>query len=180
MHLIQKEFKLLGILKKYTLGKRMIIRKIIPKDNAQIAAIIRNSLLEFNAAKPGTVYFDETTDNLSEVFKTKRSAYFVIEIKGEIAGGGGFYPTEGLPENICELVKMYIAKKYRGKGWGNILLQKCIDEAKKQGYHKMYLESMPELVNAIAMYSKNDFNHIPAPLGNSGHSGCDVWMMRDL
>lgn len=158
----------------------MIIRKITPADNSQIANIIRNSLKEFNAAKPGTVYFDETTDNLSEVFKAKRSAYYVIEINHVIAGGGGFYPTEGLPENVCELVKMYISKKFRGKGWGNILLQKCMEEAKKQGYHKMYLESMPELVKAISMYTKIGFNHIPAPLGNSGHTGCDVWMMRDL
>lgn len=158
----------------------MLIRKIVIDDNAALAEIIRNSLKEFNAAKPGTVYFDEATDHLSDVFKTKRSAYFVIELNGELAGGGGFYPTEGLPENICELVKMYLSKQYRGKGLGNILLQKCMEEAKKMGYQKMYLESMPELVNAIAMYDKNGFNYIPLPLGNSGHTGCDVWMMRDL
>jgi putative acetyltransferase len=158
----------------------MLIRKIIPDDNAALAIIIRTSLKEFNANKPGTVYFDETTDHLSDVFKTKRSAYYVIEKDGKIAGGGGFYPTEGLPSNTCELVKMYLAKEYRGKGWGNILLQKCMDEAKKQGYQKMYLESMPELVNAIAMYEKNGFTHISQPMGNSGHTGCEVWMMKDL
>jgi putative acetyltransferase len=95
----------------------MLIRKIIPDDNAALAIIIRTSLKEFNANKPGTVYFDETTDHLSDVFKTKRSAYYVIEKDGKIAGGGGFYPTEGLPSNTCELVKMYLAKEYRGKGW---------------------------------------------------------------
>jgi len=158
----------------------MLIRKIITDDNAALAKIIRTSLKEFNANKPGTVYFDETTDHLSDVFKTKKSAYYVIEIDGKIAGGGGFYPTDGLPSNTCELVKMYLAKEYRGKGWGNILLQKCMDEAKKQGYQKMYLESMPELVNAIAMYEKNGFTHISQPMGNSGHTGCEVWMMKDL
>jgi putative acetyltransferase len=158
----------------------MLIRKIATDDNAALAEIIRNSLKEFNAAKPGTVYFDETTDHLSDVFTIKDSAYFVLEFEGEIAGGGGFYPTEGLPATTCELVKMYLAKEYRGKGWGNLLLQKCMDEAKKQGYQKMYLESMPELVNAIAMYKKNGFKPILQSLGNSGHTGCDVWMMRDL
>ncbi len=158
----------------------MVIRKITPADNKAMAVIIRKSLEEFNAAKPGTVYFDETTDNLSKVFENKKSAYYVIEIGHEIAGGGGFYPTDGLPETVCELVKMYIAKKFRGKGWGKMLLQKCMEEAKKKGFHKMYLESMPELVNAISMYEKSGFNHIPASLGNSGHTGCDVWMMRDL
>ena len=158
----------------------MIIRKITEKDNERMASIIRDSLAECKAAKPGTVYFDSTTDNLSELFKAKKSCYYVIAVNGIIAGGAGFYPTEGLPPFVCELVKMYISKEYRGKGWGNILLQKCFDEARKQGYKKMYLESMPELNRAIAMYLKNGFNHIPTALGNSGHTGCDVWMMRDL
>jgi len=46
-------------------------------DNAKIATIIRRSLEEFNAVKPGTVYFDETTDHLYELFQKERSCYFV-------------------------------------------------------------------------------------------------------
>jgi len=158
----------------------MLIRKIVSGDNEALADIIRNSLKEFKAAKPGTVYFDESTDHLSDIFKTEGSAYFVWEVSGEIAGGAGFYPTEGLPEKICELVKMYLHKNYRRKGLGKLLLQKCMDEAKNEGYEKMYLESMPELINAIPMYEKNGFHYLPGPMGNSGHTGCDIWMIRDL
>lgn len=158
----------------------MVVRKIVPGDNVAMAAIIRSSLLEFNAAKPGTVYFDPTTDRLSDLFTEKRSGYFVININNEIAGGAGFFPTKGLEENMCELVKMYVAKKYRGNGYGQMLLEKCINEARKQGYKKMYLESMPELKNAIGMYEKNGFYYIFNSLGNSGHTGCDIWMMKDL
>jgi putative acetyltransferase len=158
----------------------MIIRKIQTDDNAMMAKIIRDSLLEFGAAKPGTVYFDESTDQLSEVFTENRSAYFILEDDKEIAGGAGIFPTKGLPNDTCELVKMYIAEKFRRNGYGQTLLQKCIVEAKKQGYAKMYLESMPELTNAIAMYDKNGFTRIAASMGNSGHTGCDVWMIRNL
>ena len=158
----------------------MQIRKIITDDNAAMASIIRNSLLEFNAAKPGTVYFDETTDHLSDVFTENRSAYFVIEIDNEVAGGCGFFPTKGLPQNTCELVKLYVSKKYRHNGYGQTLLEKCIEEAKKEGYEKMYLESMPELKNALSMYEKNGFRYISGSLGDSGHGGCEIWMMKDL
>ncbi len=158
----------------------MFIRKIIADDNAAMAAIIRNSLLEFNAAKPGTVYYDKTTDHLSDVFMQKGSAYFVIEINNEIAGGCGIFPTIGLPANTCELVKLYVSKKYRHNGYGQTLLEKCIEEAKEHGYEKMYLESMPELKNAIGMYLKNGFVNIGGPMGNSGHTGCDVWMVKEL
>jgi putative acetyltransferase len=159
----------------------MLIRKIVTDDNAAMADIIRNSLLEFGAAKPGTVYFDKSTDHLSDVFMQKKgSAYFVIEVNHEIAAGAGIFPTEGLPKDTCELVKIYVSKKYRRNGYGQTLLEKCIQEAKKKGYEKMYLESMPELKNAIAMYEKNGFKKISGSLGNSGHTGCDVFMMKDL
>jgi putative acetyltransferase len=53
-------------------------------------------------------------------------------------------------------------------------------EAKQSGFQKMYLETMPELTRAIPMYQKNGFHFINSSLGNSGHTGCDVWMLKDL
>lgn len=159
---------------------KILIRKIVADDNAALAIIIRSSLKEFNANKPGTVYFDNTTDSLSEVFKVENSAYFVLEINSEIAGGGGYFPTKGLPGDTCELVKMYLSKKFRKKGFGQMLLEKCMAEAMKTGFEKMYIETMPELTNAISMYEKNGFQFIHAPLGNSGHTGCDIWMIKSL
>ena len=158
----------------------IIIRPIAAEDNAAIAAIIRKSLEEFNAAKPGTVYFDKTTDFLYELFTQDFSAYFIAEEGNKILGGAGIYPTEGLPKNTCELVKMYLSKEARGKGLGRTLLQKCVSEAKKIGYKQMYLESMPELKTAISMYNNSGFNNVGHPLGNSVHNGCSVWMIKDL
>ena len=157
-----------------------IIRTIEPGDNKALATIIRDTLREFKANKPGTVYFDETTDHLTEVFKVKGSIYFVAELDGEIIGGGGIYPTTNLPERTCELVKLYLSSKARGKGIGKLLMEKCIDAAKEMGYKKVYLETMPELTVAIPMYEKFGFTHLQAAQGSSGHTGCDVWMIKDL
>ncbi|HUS00314.1 MAG TPA: GNAT family N-acetyltransferase [Chitinophagaceae bacterium] len=156
------------------------IRYIKQDDNDALALIVRNSLAEFNAAKPGTVFYDVTTDHLYEVFQKERSKYFVVEMENTIAGGAGIYPTPGLEDDTCELVKMYLIKKARGRGIGKILLQKCIEEAMQQGYKKIYLESMPELKLAIPMYEKFGFTFLKGPKGNSGHTGCDVWMMKEL
>lgn len=158
----------------------MQTRNIVSKDNAAMAKIIRDSLEEFGAARPGTVYFDETTDRLSDVFLAPRSAYFVMDVEGELAGGAGIFPTEGLPVDTCELVKIYLAKKFRGHGYGQTLLDKCMQQAKKEGFTKMYIESMPELANALGMYEKNGFQYIPHSLGNSGHTGCDIFMIKEL
>jgi putative acetyltransferase len=158
----------------------LLIRTIEPGDDMALAKIIRDTLAEFKANKPGTVYYDNTTDHLSEVFKAARSIYFVAVVDGEIAGGGGIYPTLNLPSATCELVKLYLSTAARGKGIGKILLQKCIEAAKEMGYSKIYLESMPELTIAIPMYEKMGFTYLDAAQGCSGHTGCDVWMIKEL
>lgn len=158
----------------------LLIRTIVSNDDRALAKIIRDTLTEFKANKPGTVYYDETTDHLPEVFKTKRSTYFVAELDGEIIGGGGIYPTANLPEGTCELVKLYLSPKARGKGLGKLLMEKCIAAAKELGYKKIYLETMPELIIAIPMYEKLGFTYLPAAQGSSGHTGCDVWMIKEL
>ncbi len=156
------------------------IREIISEDNSSLANIIRKSLEEFGAAKPGTVYFDETTDNLFDLFKTNKSAYFVLLRGDEVVGGGGFYPTLNLPEDTCELVKLYLSGQARGQGLGKMLMQKCEAAAYAAGYTYMYLETMPELRIAVPMYEKMGYHYLDAPLGNSGHGGCDVWMGKQL
>lgn len=158
----------------------LIVRKIKAGDDARLAAVIRETLAEFNANKPGTVYFDPSTDHLSEVFKAAKSIYFVAELNGTIVGGSGVYPTDQLPAGTCELVKLYLAPVARGKGIGRLLLEKCMEAAKHLGYSKMYLESMPELKIAIPMYERAGFTYLNGPQGNSGHTGCDVWMIKDL
>ncbi len=158
----------------------IIISNIIPKHNAPLAAIIRSGLTEFGANKPGTVYFDPTTDDLYEVFKTPGSTYFVAEENGLLLGGCGIFPTANLPAGTCELVKLYLSLAARGKGLGKLLMEKSMAAAKEMGYKQIYLETMPELTNAVPLYKKLGFTYLPAPLGNSGHDGCSIWMIKNL
>lgn len=156
------------------------IRPITPADNIVIAQIIRAALTEFGAAKPGTVYYDESTDRLSELFSISRSAYYIAEQNGEILGGAGIYPTEGLDHSTCELVKMYLCPQARGLGLGKMLMNQCIDFASKNGFTKIYLETLPELSLAIGLYEHMGFERLSAPLGASGHFGCGIWMAKDM
>jgi len=156
------------------------IRPIRAEDNQAIAAIIRQILIEFGANKPGTVYYDPTTDHLFELFSADRSAYFIAESEGKIVGGSGVFPTPGLPEGCCELVKLYLLAEARGKGLGLHLMESCFRKAIEFGFTDMYLETMPELRSAIGLYEKAGFTYLPGSLGKSGHFGCDLWMMKKL
>ena len=158
----------------------MTLRPIQAKDNPAIAKIIRDALTEFGAAHPGTVYYDKTTDALFELFQKPKAAYYVAESEGIVTGGGGIYPTEGLEPDTCELVKMYLVPGARGKGTGKMLIEKCFEAARENGFRRIYLETMPELKAALKVYEKYGFEYLDHPLGNSGHFGCALWMMKEI
>jgi putative acetyltransferase len=160
--------------------KNICIRPILKSDDSDIAEIIRKTLAEFGANRPGTVYFDPTTDHLSELFSAPASAYFIAETEGKIVGGSGIYPTPGLPAGCCELVKLYLLSDMRGLGIGIQLMEKCFQRAIQFGFREIYLETMPELRKAIGLYEKTGFTYLPGPLGQSGHFGCDLWMIKKL
>lgn len=156
------------------------IKPIAQEDNAALAKIIRTTLEEFGANHPGTVYYDTSTDALYELFQTPGALYNVAWQNGKIVGGGGIYPTNGLPEGTCELVKMYLCKSARNIGLGSKLIALCIDQARAMGYQQIYLETMPELKQALKRYENFGFTYLSAPMGNSGHFGCDLWMIKQL
>jgi putative acetyltransferase len=156
------------------------IHPIRPEDDEQIAAIIRQVLKEFGADKPGTVFFDPTTDKLSELFSVENAAYFIARSGGKIVGGSGVFPTDGLPHGYCELVKLYLVPEMRGRGLGLRLMEACFQNAIGFGFKQIYLETMPELRTAIGLYEKAGFTFLDGPLGNSGHFGCDLWMTKNL
>ncbi|MDP4151632.1 MAG: GNAT family N-acetyltransferase [Bacteroidota bacterium] len=159
---------------------KLLIRTIQPDDNKALAAIVRNSLSEFGAARPGTVYFDPTTDHLFELFQTAGSRYYTALTGNEIAGGAGIFPSPGLPSGTCELVKMYLRPEDRGKGLGRLLIEKCLAFALEAGYRHVYIETLPELRKAMSVYEKFGFRYLDGPMGNTGHFGCDIWMLKDL
>jgi putative acetyltransferase len=145
-----------------------------------MASIIREVLTAFNANKPGTAYFDESIHDLYNAFLVPPARYSVVEQQGKIIGGGGLYPTDGLPAGYCELVKLYLLPEARGKGLGKKLMELCLLNASQAGFTHVYLETLPELKAAIPLYEKMGFSYLPAPLGQSGHYGCSVWMVKAL
>ncbi|MCP4882164.1 MAG: GNAT family N-acetyltransferase [Flavobacteriales bacterium] len=158
----------------------MKIRQVQESDNLGLAKMIRDVFEEYDAPKKGTVYSDMTTDALFELFQNKKSILYVAENSENILGCCGIFPTLGLPEHCAELVKFYLPKELRNKGIGKILLERCIAAAKQLGYSQLYIESLPHFSKAISMYEKQGFISLKNPLGESGHTSCNIWMLKQL
>jgi putative acetyltransferase len=92
----------------------------------------------------------------------------------------GVSQLDNSEENICELQKMYFLRQARGKGIGSKMIQKCLEKATGFGFEKCYLETLPEMKAAQHLYKKAGFEYLCAPIGNTGHSTCPVWMIKNL
>ncbi|MCL7753488.1 GNAT family N-acetyltransferase [Polaribacter sp. Z022] len=157
-----------------------IIREIQPKDNAQMAIVIREVILEMGAPKTGTAYEDKATDQMFENFDKPTSFYYVVEYKNKVVGGAGIAKLDNFEGTTCELQKMYFLPIARGKGLGSKLITTCLKKAKTLGFDNCYLETMPYMEAARKLYKKNGFVNLDKPMGNTGHYSCNVWMIKEL
>ena len=156
------------------------IRLIEPGDNAVVADIIRLVMTEFNAVGCGFSINDAEVDDMYGAYKDANSAFYVVTRNGVVLGCGGIGRLKGAGPETCELRKMYFKAELRGLGIGTKLLNMCLDEARRLGYRRCYLETMGGMKQAQRLYGKHGFKVLDEPMGNTGHSSCETWMARDL
>ncbi len=158
----------------------MTIRKIKKKDNETLGTIVQTVLMEMGAPKVGTAYADPYLFSLYETYDKPKAIYFVVEKDGKVVGGAGVDQLQNTEENICELQKMYFLPEARGQGFATTLMDMCLQAANNFGYEKCYLETMPYMEDAQKLYKKVGFTYLNKPMGDTGHSSCPVWMIKEL
>jgi putative acetyltransferase len=166
------------------------IRPIAPRDRDGVARLIRTVMPEFGAKGPGFAILDPEVDDMYGAYQGKRSAYWVITMRDpelgrtrsaeRVVGGGGFAPLTGGDRETCELRKMYFLPELRGMGFGQEILSKCIDGARRARFSRMYLETLENMAQARALYERNGFERLEAALGCTGHYGCQLFYARTL
>ncbi len=158
---------------------RFTLRPSMPQDDAAIADIIRSVMPEFGADGPGFAIHDAEVAAMHSAYARPGAAYFVIERDGEVLGGGGIAALDGEP-GVCELRKMYSRPALRGLGAGTALMGRCLHAARWLGYAQCYLETLTGMDAAQALYERAGFHQIDAPLGATGHFGCNRFYLRAL
>ena len=138
-------------------------REMTADDNVAVAKLIRDNLKKHNLDIPGTVYFDEGLDHLSEYYGTAERRYYVIEdAHGEVIGGIGFAKLDFM-EETAELQKLYLDDSAKGSGLGYELISLVEDKMKEAGYKYSYLETHDNLQAAIHIYQKSGYTEIERP-----------------
>ncbi|MDW6004251.1 GNAT family N-acetyltransferase [Vibrio mangrovi] len=156
------------------------IMPICAKWDADICQIIQQVGSEYGAIGDGFGPSDPEVMHMSQHYLDQhRSRYFVALLNGNIIGGGGIAPFGSDPV-ICELKKLFLLPESRGLGIGKQLVQTCLDYARHKNYHRCYLDTLSSMHSAIRLYEQFGFTHLSQPLTGTIHSGCDIWMLKDL
>ena len=113
-----------------------LLRPIEARDDAAVAAIIREVMPAFGACGAGFPISDREVDAMSAAYAAPRSAYFVVEEGGRVIGGAGIAPLDGGDADTCELRKMYYLPAARGRGLGERVLRLCLEQAREFGFRR--------------------------------------------
>ncbi|MBR3105080.1 MAG: GNAT family N-acetyltransferase [Lachnospiraceae bacterium] len=154
-------------------------REMTEADNEAVAALVRDNLKQFGLDIPGTVYFDEGLDHLSDFYGRDERRYFVIEdANGTVIGGIGYARFE-LMADTAELQKLYLADSAKGSGIGYEMIGFIEDKMREAGYKQSYLETHDNLQAAIHIYEKCGYKEIERPK-EVVHSAMDRFFVKAL
>ena len=87
----------------------------------------------------------------------KGGCIFLAKEDEKVIGSAGLWKEN---ETDYELVKMTVDPDYRGKGISKILLDRCLEEAKKMHARTIFLYSNSQLKTALALYEKYGFRNV--------------------
>lgn len=99
----------------------------------------------------------EVLNQPGEIVINRGGFIFLLKDNDAIVGSAGIYKVN---DEEFELIKMYVAPEYRGKKYGEMLLQHCLAKVKETNASKIILYSNSKLQTAIRMYEKFGFKHV--------------------
>ncbi len=130
------------------------------KTPAQIAQV-RELFLEYASSLGFSLCFqnfDQELAGLPGDYAPPDGRLMLALYEGELAGCVALHK---LDSEICEMKRLYLRPKFRGKGLGPVLAENIIGEARRIGYRRMRLDTVePVMKDAVAMYRRLGFKEI--------------------
>jgi len=159
---------------------RTLLRPIERRDVPALLDIIRDARAQYGLAARVESLLEPADYAIFDTFTKRRTMYFVATVDGEVVGGAGIAPLPGDDPLTCELQRMYLKREARGQGVGTLLLDACLDAARRFWFVRCYAETISEMDRALKLYSRNGFVELQRAVGVTGHAHNDRWLMRDL
>ena len=101
--------------------------------------------------------FEEELAGLPGKYAPPRGGLFLAWSGDATAGCVAFRPID---DETAEMKRLYVRADHHGKGLGRRLADKILNAAKKAGYRRVRLDTLPAMKDAIALYRKMGFEPI--------------------
>jgi putative acetyltransferase len=127
---------------------------------AQVAQA-RELFLEYAQSLGVNLCFQNFAEELTRLpghYAPPGGRLLLAEYEGQLAGCAALHEWE---PGICEMKRLYLRPRFRGKGLGRVIAEKIIAEARDIGYKRMRLDTIePIMKDAVEMYRKLGFREI--------------------
>lgn len=90
----------------------------------------------------------------------------------------GMVAYRRLDAATCEMKRLYIRGAARGLGLARVLVTELMQHARRAGYERMYLDTLPKMERAQQLYESLGFHDIPAyydtPIPGTRFMACEI------
>jgi GNAT superfamily N-acetyltransferase len=135
------------------------IRPALPEEMETVRALFR----EYQAGLNIDLCFqsfDEELAGLPGRYAPPQGTILLAEAEGGAIAG--VIAMRALDPFTAEMKRLFVRPSYQGTGLGRALAEAIIDAARRRGYSRMRLDTLPMMGSAIALYRKLGFVEIPA------------------
>lgn len=129
-------------------------------DSSEDVEVARRLFVEYAAALDFSLCFqgfDEELAGLPEPYTPPTGALLLARDWKQAVG---CVACRKLTDTVCEMKRLYVMPSHRGRRVGQRLAERIIEEATHAGYERMRLDTVPQMVGAIALYRSLGFREI--------------------
>ena len=153
--------------------------KILQTDNNEMIAEARTLFREYEAWLGMSLCFQNFEKEVAELpggYAPPSGRLYLAYVDERLAG---CIAMRKLEDGVCEMKRLFVRDGFRGARVGVQLIERLIDEAQKENYRSMRLDTFPpKMGKAVSLYESHGFRSIPAYYNNP-HEGV-LFMELDL